>query len=215
MSIRTVQAGACAALLALTQTAAAEDGLARVQAYLDGLSTLSAHFTQTLLDPDGKVVESSSGTFELKRPGRFRWDYAPPHAQIVVADGERLWLYDPELEQVTVKTLDESLGNSPATLLSGQAKVSDGYALAREYQADGLDWVALKPRAEQGDFQELRLAFDGAALRGMELTDNLDQVTRIELSDVQRDVALPDARFEFVPPPGTDVVGAAPGGKQP
>jgi outer membrane lipoprotein carrier protein len=192
--------------------AAADDGIARVQQYLDGLTTLSAHFAQTLLDPEGKILESASGTLALKRPGRFRWDYAPPHAQVVVADGQRLWLYDPELEQVTVKALDESLGSTPAMLLSGGGKVGEGYELVREYAADDLDWVELKPRETQGDFQRLRLGFAGPELQRMELTDSLDQLTKIELSDVQRGAALSDERFTFEPPPGTDVVGDAPAG---
>jgi len=197
-------------IVALALPAGAEEGIDRVERYLDGLTTLSAHFSQTLLDPDGKTVQSGEGTLQIKRPGRFRWDYAPPHEQVVVADGERLWLYDPELEQVTVKALDTTLGGTPAMLLSGGGKVGDGYAPVRDYESDGLSWVELKPRASGGDFQAVRLAFKDEELRRMELTDTLDQVTQIELSDVERNTAIADERFTFTPPPGTDVVGDAP-----
>jgi outer membrane lipoprotein carrier protein len=201
---------AVAAIVLVPFQVGAEDGTARVERYLDGLTSLTAHFSQVLLDPDGKTVQSADGTLEIKRPGRFRWDYAPPHEQTVVADGSRLWLYDPALEQVTVKALDETLGSTPAMLLSGNAKVSDGYKSVREYDADGLRWVELEPRAAGGDFPLVRLAFAGDELKRMELTDTLDQVTRIELSDVDRNAPVDDARFGFTPPPGTDVVGDAP-----
>jgi outer membrane lipoprotein carrier protein len=195
--------------------AGADDGLARAQRYLDTLGTMSAHFSQTLIDPGGKTVEVSEGTLQLKRPGRFRWDYASPHEQLVVSDGERLWLYDPGLEQVTVKPLDTTLGSTPAMLLGGTGKLSDGYEVVRDYEEDGLAWVELTPRGKQGDFGSVRLAFAGDELRRMELEDTLDQVTRIEFSDVQHDPPLADDLFVFVVPPGTDVVGDAAGGAKP
>jgi outer membrane lipoprotein carrier protein len=187
-------------------SAQAGEGADRAQHYLDELTSLSAHFSQTLIDPDGKTLQVSEGTLQLKRPGRFRWDYAPPNEQLVVADGKRLWLYDPQLEQVTVKTLDTTLGSMPAMLLGGTGKLLDAYDVAREYQEDGLSWVELAPRESQGDFARVRLAFAGAELQRMELTDNLDQVTQIELSDVKHNPTLADELFVFAPPPGTDVV---------
>jgi outer membrane lipoprotein carrier protein len=200
-----------AALVMLAMAPArADETFVRAQRYLDALGTLSAHFTQTLVDPDGKVVEESQGTLQIKRPGRFRWDYSAPHEQVVVADGRRLWLYDPGLEQVTVKALDATLGNTPAMLLGGTASLRDGYDVVRDYEEDGLAWVELEPRAKQGDFHRVRLAFSGDELRRMELEDTLDQVTRIELSDVEHDLPLADALFAFVVPPGTDVVGDTP-----
>ena len=201
---------AVAATLLVSAAASAQDGTGRVEQYLAGLTSLSAHFSQVLVDPEGKTVQSAEGTLEIKRPGRFRWDYSPPHEQTVVADGKRLWLYDPALEQVTVKALDETLGSTPAMLLSGGGKVSDAYQSVRDYPADGLSWVELEPRAAGGDFPLVRLAFAGDELRRMELTDTLDQVTRIELSDVTRNPAIADERFVFTPPPGTDIVGDAP-----
>jgi len=190
--------------------AQAGDGADRVQRYLDEVTSLSVHFSQTLLDPSGKVVQLSQGTLQLKRPGRFRWDYAPPHEQLVIADGNRLWLYDPELEQVTVKTLDATLGSTPAMLLSGTRKLRDAYDVVREYEQDDMSWVELAPHAAEGDFARVRLAFSGTELRRMELTDTLDQVTSIELSDVERNPAIADDLFTFTPPPGTDIVSDRP-----
>jgi len=128
----------------------------------------------------------------------------------VIADGKRLWLYDPELEQVTVKTLDATLGSTPAMLLSGTGKLRDAYDVAREYEQDGLSWVELAPKAGEGDFARVRLAFSATELQRMELTDTLDQVTSIELSDVERNPTIADDLFTFTPPPGTDVVSDSP-----
>jgi len=205
-----LRSAAFAALAFAATVAGAQDGLARAQRYLDEVGTLSARFSQTLVDPGGKVVEEAEGTLQIKRPGRFRWDYQAPHEQLVVADGKKLWLYDPGLEQVTVKALDATLGSTPAMLLGGSGKLSDGYDVVREYDEDGLSWVELAPRAKQGDFKRVRLAFAGDELRRMELEDTLDQKTRIEFSNVERDPPLADDLFEFVVPPGTDVVGDAP-----
>jgi outer membrane lipoprotein carrier protein len=200
-----------AGVLAAALSARADDGADRAQRYLDAVTSLSAHFSQTILDPSGKTLQTSEGTLQLKRPGRFRWNYAPPHEQLVIGDGKRLWLYDPALEQVTVKTLDATLGSTPAMLLSGTGKLRDAYDVVRDYEQEGLSWVELAPRDSQGDFAGVRLAFSGAELQRMELTDSLEQVTRIELSDVQHNPALADDLFTFVPPPGTDVVGDSSG----
>jgi outer membrane lipoprotein carrier protein len=200
---------AALAILAVAP-AGADETFVRAQHYLDTLGTLSAHFTQTLVDPDGKVVEESEGTLQIKRPGRFRWDYAAPHEQLVVADGKRLWLYDPGLEQVTVKALDATLGSTPAMLLGGTGSLRDGYDVVRDYTEGDLAWVELVPRAKQSDFHRVRLGFADDELRRMELEDTLDQVTRIELSDVEHDAPLADDLFAFVVPPGTDVVGDTP-----
>jgi chaperone LolA len=201
---------AVAACTLVLPPAHAGEAADRAQRYLDELTSLSADFSQTLLDPSGKVMQVSQGTLQLKRPGRFRWDYAPPHEQLVIADGKRLWLYDPELEQVTVKTLDATLGSTPAMLLSGTGKLRDAYDVAREYEQDGMSWVELTPRQTEGDFARVRLAFSGNDLQRMELTDTLDQTTRIELSNVERNPAIADDLFSFTPPPGTDIVSDSP-----
>lgn len=203
--IKTLMAALVAGLAALPASAA--DVAERAQRFLDETSSLRAHFAQTLADPSGQPVQEAQGTLELKRPGRFRWEYAPPDEQVVVADGKRLWLYDPALEQVTVKAVDSTLGSTPAMLLSGTGKLTDAYEVVSEYEEDGLDWVELKPRASEGDFTRVRLAFAGEELQRMELTDALDQVTSITLEDVARNVEIDDARFAFEPPPGTDVIG--------
>ncbi len=182
-------------------------GQARIERYLKQLTTLQANFRQTLFDADGQTVQHSAGTLMIKRPGRFRWDYQEPYEQLVVADGERLWLYDADLEQATVKLLDGSLAGTPAMLLSGSSDVGRDFAVQGEYEAEGLVWLQLASRKENAEFREVRLAFRGDDVELMELTDNLDQITRIALSDLQRNPPLTDAQFAFSPPPGTDVIG--------
>jgi outer membrane lipoprotein carrier protein len=189
-------------------SAADAQALARVERAVAALDSVRAEFVQELVDPRTKSVQRASGTLSLKRPGKFRWDYAQP-AQVIVSDGERLWLYDADLEQVTVRRVKDTLSQTPAMLLSGQARVRDGFTVRAAPPADGLDWVLLLPKRTDTDFRELRLGFAGDTLQRMEFDDKLNQRTRIELRRVQRNVRLDDSLFRFVPPPGTDVIGPA------
>ena len=193
---------------AAAKSASASDAqaLARVERAVAALESVRAEFVQELVDPRTKSVQRATGTLSLKKPGRFRWDYAQP-AQVIVSDGERLWLYDADLEQVTVRRVKDTLSQTPAMLLSGQARVRDGFTVQAAPPAGGLDWVRLVPRRADADFRELRLGFAGDTLQRLEFEDKLNQQTRIELKRIQRNVRLDDALFRFVPPPGTDVIG--------
>jgi chaperone LolA len=186
------------------------DAVARVDAYLASLKTLSADFAQVVRNRDGQVVDRASGTLSLSRPDRFRWDYRQPYLQTIVADGERLWLYDSDLEQVTVRALEAGLGSTPAMLLSGSGKVGDAFtALALEREGDWT-WARLRPKQEGSDFDHVGLAFDARGeLAAMELRDKLGQATVIEFGNVRRNPALDAALFRFEPPPGADVIGRA------
>jgi len=189
---------------------AAEDSLARVEAYLGSLKTLSAEFAQVVRNRDGDIVERASGTLSLSRPNRFRWDYREPYQQTIVADGSRLWLYDSDLEQVTVRTLESGLGSTPAMLLSGDGRVRDAFdGLVVERKGDWT-WSRLRPKQGGSDFEQVSLAFDARGeLAGMELRDKLGQATLIEFGAVRRNRPLSDELFRFEPPPGADVIGRA------
>jgi len=189
---------------------AAEDSLARVEAYLGSLKTLSAEFAQVVRNRDGDIVERASGTLSLSRPNRFRWDYREPYQQTIVADGSRLWLYDSDLEQVTVRTLESGLGSTPAMLLSGDGRVRDAFdGLVVERKGDWT-WSRLRPKQGGSDFEQVSLAFDARGeLAGMELRDKLGQATLIEFGEVRRNRPLSDELFRFEPPPGADVIGRA------
>jgi chaperone LolA len=203
-TVCALAAGAAAAQPASSDTAR---GLATLEAFLDGVRTLNADFKQELYGADQRLLETETGTLSLARPNRFRWSYVEPTELLVVADGAKLWMYDVELAQVTVAPLDETVGSSPAMLLSGDRRVRDGFDVVKIYTQDGLDWVKLAPKADASDFTSVLIGFDGAAPQRLELVDGLNQVTRIVLANVVVNPDLADSVFEFKPPPGVDVIG--------
>jgi outer membrane lipoprotein carrier protein len=186
------------------------NAVARVDAYLSPLKTLSADFSQVVRNRDNQIVDRASGSLSLSRPDRFRWDYRKPYVQTIVADGKRLWLYDSDLEQVTVRALEQGLGSTPAMLLSGAGKVGDAFApVAVQAQGDWT-WCRLRPKQEGSDFEQVSLAFDRRGeLAAMELRDKLGQATVIEFGALRRNPPLDEALFRFEPPAGADVIGSA------
>lgn len=182
--------------------------LSRVEGYLKGLQSLRADFDQEIVDGEGSVREHARGTLVLQKPGRFRWDYREPYEQQLVSDGVRVWLYDVELEQVTVREMNESLSTTPALLLSGRGDIAATFTVQAGGGTDqGLQTIVLTPKLEESDFRSVRLGFRGDDLERMELTDRLGQTARIRFSGIERNPELPAALFEFKPPPGVDVVG--------
>lgn len=192
-----------AALGTRAQTTATVDDLV---AYLNGLDSFAAAFTQTRYDEDGAVLEVAEGSCRIQRPGRFRWTYAEPYPQEIVSDGVTLWIHDPDLEQVTRTTVDSAGQGSPAALLGRESDVAAHYVVTPREDADGRTWFHLQPRAASSDFSAIELAFADGEVGAMRLTDNLGQVTVLEFRDIERNRALEAAQFDFVPPPGTDVV---------
>ncbi len=179
-----------------------------LQGWLDSLTTLQAEFEQLMFNADNQLTQTSTGSFRLSRPGKFRWDYQQPYQQNIVADGEHLWIYDADLEQVTVRRLDEGFADTPAMLLSGDGVLSEAYRIVKQYSAESIEWTELQPRASDTDFELLRLGFAEQALRVMDLVDNLGQTTRIYFSAVEIGPELESSVFNFIPPPGADVIGA-------
>ncbi len=175
--------------------------------YLDSLKSFEARFRQTLRNARARHNEESTGRFYLEKPGLFRWEYAKPNEQVIVSDAANLWLYDVELEQVTVRPLDASLAATPASLLAGQARVADSFTIEAAPATDGLEWYVLTPRRVDTDFTRLRLGLGNGELRVMELEDKLQQRTTIEFSDVKRNPRLDRSLFAFEPPAGVDVIG--------
>ena len=202
-------------LLGLSSPLAAAEpaGIARMHTFLQDVKTLKADFQQTVLDSNLKQVKQSTGTLVIKRPNRFRWDYAKPNEEVIVADGKRLWLYDVALAQVTVKPLNDTLAASPAVLLSGSNDVEKSFTVQDLGEKDGLAWVNLVPKVKDTDFENVRLGFKGEDVSVMELKDNLGNTTRIVFDHVQRNVAVSDGVFKFTPPAGADVIGDTGDGK--
>lgn len=194
-------------------TADTTAGRQKVEGFLQGLQSLQAHFKQTLSDRAGQVVEQASGELAIRRPDRFRWDYQQPNKQVIVADGTRIWLYDSDLEQVTVRKLDATLSATPAMLLSGQGNLQDNFTVVQSSEEAVIQWVRMEPKRDDTDFKWVRLGFDGATLKFMQLADKLGQITTLEFSQVQRNPAIDSSLFTFTVPAGADVIGDVPGRK--
>ena len=204
----------CAALVLAAGSARAAGGAtAPLDEFLKGLVSLKARFEQVLLDEQGVERERSQGTFYLSRPGRFRWDYESPYRQSIVADGQRVYVYDKDLEQVTVKSLQKALGSTPALLLGGEVNIEERFVVSRGAPAEGLVWLELGPKdpraaRESGGYAQIRLGFAGSSLKRMDLRDNLNQTTRIEFKNAERNPKLDPSLFTFTPPEGVDVLDA-------
>lgn len=179
----------------------------RLQAFISGTRTLSAQFTQVVTDRTGRKVQESQGSLHLSRPGKFRWVYTKPYNQVVVGDGGRLWIYDQDLEQVTVRKLDQALGESPAALLAGSNEVEKLFVFRDAGEADGISWVEATPRSKEGSFEAVRMGFKGGDIQAMEVRDNFGQVTQLRFSSIRRNPRLSPDLFRFTPPKGVDVIG--------
>jgi chaperone LolA len=190
-----------------TERAVASDTAPALDAFLDQVQTLTANFTQEIRAADGQVIETASGSVALSRPNRFRWIYEQPFEQQIVADGRNLWIYDVELQQVTRAPLDDTIASSPAMLLSGDKAVREGFDVVESFDRDGLSWVRLEPHLPGTDFRSVLIGFDGMAPKRLELEDTLNQVTRIDLTNVELNAKLKDRLFDFKPPRGVDVIG--------
>ncbi|MFO7641342.1 MAG: outer membrane lipoprotein chaperone LolA [Candidatus Competibacteraceae bacterium] len=180
---------------------------ASVQRYFQDLQALRADFIQRVFDERARIVQTSSGQMLMRKPGQFRWNYRTPAEQIIIADGERLWAYDVDLEQVTVRRLDRALGSTPLALLSGAAPIEESFKVGGAQRRDGLDWYELTPREPQSEFRALRVAFKGETLVSLELEDHFGQRTRLDFQNLESNPDFDPALLRFTPPPGVDVVG--------
>lgn len=188
--------------------AADSPGRQALQRFFSEVSTLQARFEQVVLDENLTAIDDGGGVLRIKRPGRFRWDYAPPAAQVIVGDGARVWLHDVELAQVTVRSQARALGRSPAIWLAGggDAELDEAYEI-QDLGAQGrIDWLNLIPRDATSEFTAVRVGFEAQRLRIIELIDALDQRTRIRFFEVKENAAIDDSFFQFTPPPGADVI---------
>ena len=180
-----------------------------VEKYLNGITTWSADFAQTIDDGHGKVVRSAAGKLYLQKPGRFRWDYVQPSEQLILADGKQIWFYDKDLQQANVRAMDASLANTPAVLLSGGGSVSSQFDVTAMPPSDGLEWYQLIPKHTDTDFQLVRIGFRNGDLASMFLADKLNQITQLTFTNPKRNAKLAADLFSFVPPAGVDVIGRA------
>ncbi|MBI5429743.1 MAG: outer membrane lipoprotein chaperone LolA [Nitrosomonadales bacterium] len=179
----------------------------KLKTFIAATRSAQADFTQEVLDQNGKRIQSASGTMQFQRPGKFRWSYRKPYEQLIVGDGERFWLYDADLNQVTVRKLDAALGSSPAALLSGSNEIERGFTLTENGSREGLEWLLATPRSQDGSFSRILMAFDAqSGLAAMELSDMFGHKTVLRFSAMQRNPKLPEQQFRFAPPKGADVL---------
>ena len=205
--IRMVLSGLLlAASLSMLAGTAQADPLETLREFTRDAKTGRANFSQTVSAPDGLKKKTSSGSFEFARPDRFRFSYSKPFEQQIVADGHKVWLYDLDLNQVTVRAMSQALGATPASLLAGGAMDKD-FELVNAPAKDGLDWVQATPRQKEGaTVQTLRIGFRGKTLAALEIVDGFGQRSLLQFSAVELNPKLPDEIFRFVPPKGVDVI---------
>jgi len=185
----------------------ASAGLDALNRFHKEVNAFQADFSQVLKDAMGNTVQESSGKVWIKRPGLFRWEYSDPYPQVIVADGERIWIHDPELDQVTVKEAAKAMGNAPALVLSGKHPLSRDFKLTEIDRGDNLQWVSLVPKKEDTEFSEISVAFDQSKISVLELKDNLGQRTQIRFHQLKINTIVDDKKFRFTMPPGTDLIG--------
>ena len=185
----------------------ATEGRELVERFLSDVTTLNGSFRQSVIDPDGAVLDASAGTIAIARPGRFRWTTSEPFEQWLIADGLNVWSYDVDLAQVTVKPQSEALENTPALLLGGSSDALEDFVVDLTETRGEITWVRLIPVDTSSGFQYVELGFAGDLLSRMVFLDTLDQQTVVALSELRYNEELDADRFEFSVPDDVDVVG--------
>lgn len=195
------------AMLASNATASTS-GVAQLRQFVADTANAQGSFEQVVTASSGGRQQHASGSFAFARPGKFRWDYAKPYPQLLVSDGVRLWSWDQDLNQVTVKVLGDALGSSPAAILvAGDGALDRDFELREGGDVDGLAWVVAKPRQAESAFESMRIGLADGKLKRMELRDNFGQTTLIVFTRLSAGVDPAPELFHFEPPPGADVIG--------
>ena len=206
MRIRALTAGSLVVIAMLSwapEVQAAND----LQRFFNDVQSYTAKFSQVVLDESFNLLQESSGTLWIQRPDKFRWDYDIPFEQHIVGDGERIWVHDVELQQVTVRRSGGGLGATPALLLAGRGKLDENFSVNSLGLQGQLEWTQLIPKNKDGGYEEIRIGFENGRIRILEMIDSFGQTTRIALRDANENVEINAGKFVFEPPPGTDVVG--------
>lgn len=183
------------------------DGVGSLKDFFAHTNSMRAQFKQEVLDNKGRKIQEVEGTMQLQRPNKFRWDYQKPYEQQIVSDGQQVFLYDVDLEQVTIRDLSKTLGFSPAALLAGGWEAEKSFKLKNAVRKDGLTWVLAIPKNKESGFERVILGFNGSELKKLELYDSFSHVTHISFNQVEQNPILKTETFLFTPPKGVDVVG--------
>ena len=202
---RTLLAALAATLAILASGAARADAVDTLRAFVRDVKSGRSAFTQTVVSPDGARRKVSSGTFEFQRPNRFRFVYEKPFEQQIVADGDKVWIWDKDLNQASSRRIAQALGATPAAILAGGSLDTD-FALAAAPARDGLEWVEAKPKAPDSAFRTVRIGFRGPALTAIDIVDAFGQTSLLRFADLISNAPVAPERFRFVPPAGADVI---------
>lgn len=183
------------------------DGMSNVKAFYQQTKSVRASFHQVVTDRQGRKIQEVDGEMQLKRPNKFRWDYSKPYEQQIISDGQQVWLYDMDLAQVTVNTLRQTVGSSPAALLAGDANIDKSFRLSNASRKDELEWVSASPRDKESGFDKILMGFKDNKIQALSLIDSFGHTTNITFSNVEVNPVLDEKNFLFKPPQGVDVVG--------
>ena len=183
------------------------DGIASLKKFYKETHAMRADFYQLVTDRKGQKIQEVSGQMQLQRPNKFRWDYKKPFEQQIISDGTSVWLYDPELAQVTVRELSKALGASPAALLAGEDSLDKNFKLVTAYRKGNLEWVSTNPKDSDSGFNKISLGFKGELLQEMDMIDSFGHQTKIVFSNLEHNPVIEAKAFLFKPTKGADVVG--------
>lgn len=192
---------------ALAATESPKSGTDSLRRFFKDVNSITARFSQVVRDESGNPIQESSGMLWIQRPNKFRWDYAAPYKQQIVADGNRIWVYDPGLQQVTVRSLTGGLGDTPAMLLAGRGRLDDNFTIRPLDAQENLEWVQLIPRRKDSGYEDIRIGFAQGKMRVLEMIDGFGHTTRVILEAAKENAQIEASRFNFTPPAGVDVVG--------
>jgi len=194
-----------ASLLTVAAASVQADAVGTLRDFVQNVKSGHASFTQTVTSPDGAKKKTSSGTFDFARPNRFRFAYAKPYEQLIVSDGQKVWIHDADLNQVTVRKFSQALGATPAAVLAGGSLEKD-FDLAALPAKDGLEWAEATPKAKDGAFQSVRIGFKGRDLAAVEITDSFGQKSLLQFNGCAANVPVAAESFRFKVPPGADLI---------
>ncbi len=200
---RLLVAVLCLFMASVAQAAAID----KLHKFLDTMKTLRADFAQIVVAKNGKKSQQPSGSMMISRPGKFRWQIDKPYSQLLVGDGEKVWIYDQDLRQVTVKKVDAAIGSTPAALLVGGRTLEKNFTLREIGVRDGFEWLEAIPKAADSGFEKIQIGFSGNDIKAMELFDNFGQMTSLYFNNIDRNPSLAPSLFVFKPPAGVDVLG--------
>ena len=193
--------------LLFVSTAASAGAIDRYAQFVSSAQSGRAVFEQKVYDRNNRMTQDARGTFAFQRPGRFRWAYEKPYAQLIVGDGTRVWIYDEDLKQVTVKRVSQALTSTPAALLAGNNDALRSFKLTEQGERDGLEWLEAVPKDREGGFDRIRIGFGASGPQTMELSDSFGQRTVLKLSGLERNTKVDPSLFRFTPPKDADVIG--------